>query len=181
MLLVLGYGKAVAALLILPPHREISALYLYRPPVQDEDVVDAGVQQVAVVRRFVADLNLPVEVVMVPICREESGLARSSRNVYLSPAEREAALVLSRSLRKAKAAFDGGERSAERLKEITRAELATEPLARVDYVDLYTFPALQPVAEVTETSLLAIAVYIGKTRLIDNVIFTPSAEKGAAK
>ena len=138
-------------------------------------------QQVAVVRRFVADLNLPVEVVMVPICREESGLARSSRNVYLSPAEREAALVLSRSLRKAKAAFDGGERSAEQLKEITRAELATEPLARVDYVDLYTFPALQPVAEVTETSLLAIAVYIGKTRLIDNVIFTSSAEKGAAK
>ena len=138
-------------------------------------------QQVAVVRRLVADLNLPVEVVMVPICREESGLARSSRNVYLSPAEREAALVLSRSLHKAKAAFDGGERSAERLKEITRAELATESLARVDYVDLYTFPALQPVAEVTETSLLAIAVYIGKTRLIDNVIFTSSAEKGAAK
>lgn len=118
---------------------------------------------------------------MVPICREESGLARSSRNIYLSSAEREAALVLSRSLRKAKAAFDGGERSAEQLKEITRAELATEPLARVDYVDLYTFPALQPVAEVTEMSLLAIAVYIGKTRLIDNVIFTSSAEKGAAK
>ena len=89
--------------------------------------------------------------------------------------------MLSRSLRKAKAAFDGGERSAEQLKEIARAELATEPLARVDYVDLYTFPALQPVAEVTETSLLAIAVYIGKTRLIDNVIFTSSAEKGAAK
>lgn len=127
-------------------------------------------QQVAVVRRFVADLNLNVHVNMVPICREESGLARSSRNTYMSAEEKQAALVLSRSLKKAQEAYDQGERSAAALKEIVSKELATEQLAKVDYVDLYTFPALQPVETVAEESLLAIAVYIGKTRLIDNII-----------
>ena len=127
-------------------------------------------QQVAVVRRFVADLNLPIEVCMVPICREESGLARSSRNSYMSAEEKQAAVVLSRSLRKAKATYEAGEHSAEALKAVTREELSQEPLANVDYVDLYTYPALQKADTVTEPCLLAIAVYIGKTRLIDNVI-----------
>ncbi len=127
-------------------------------------------QQVAVVRRFVADLNLNVHVNMVPICREESGLARSSRNAYMSAEEKQAALVLSRSLKKAREAYDAGERSAAALKDIVSKELATEKLAKVDYVDVYTFPALQPVETVSEESLLAIAVYIGKTRLIDNII-----------
>lgn len=132
-------------------------------------------QQVAVVRRFVADLNLPVEVCMVPICREASGLARSSRNSYMSAEEKQAAVVLSRSLKAAKAAYEAGERDAEALKRITREELATEPLAKVDYVDLYTYPALQETTTVTEQSLLAIAVFIGKTRLIDNIILGEQA------
>ena len=127
-------------------------------------------QQVAVVRRFVADLNIPVEVCMVPICREASGLARSSRNSYMTAEEKQAAVVLSRSLRKAKEAFEHGEHTAETLKTIVRAELETEPLAKIDYVDLYTYPALLPVDVIDEPCLLAIAVYIGKTRLIDNVI-----------
>lgn len=132
-------------------------------------------QQVAVVRRCVEDLNLPVQVTMVPICREESGLARSSRNAYLRPAERKAATVLSRSLRKAETAFTVGERSAERLVALVQEELAGEPLARVDYVALRTFPGLQPVTEVRETCLLALAVFIGTTRLIDNVILEGEA------
>ena len=127
-------------------------------------------QQVVVVKRFVSDLNIPTEVVMVPIVREESGLARSSRNQYLSAAEKEAALVLSRSLKKGKAAFEGGEKDVDTLKEIVREEIGTEPTAVIDYVDIYSFPALLPIKNVTEPVLLAIAVKIGKTRLIDNMI-----------
>ena len=132
-------------------------------------------QQVVVIRRFVEDLNLPVKIQMVPIVREESGLARSSRNVYLSAEERQAALVLSRSLQKASAAFAGGEQDAARLKELVRGELAVEPMADVDYVELYSFPALSEIACVKEPALLAIAVRIGKTRLIDNVILGAEA------
>ena len=127
-------------------------------------------QQVVVIKRFAADLNLPVEVVMVPICREESGLARSSRNVYLSAEERTAALVLSRSLKQAKAAFAEGEKDTAKLKELVRSVLGQEPLADVDYVELYSFPGLEPIEAVEQPALLAIAVRIGKTRLIDNVI-----------
>lgn len=127
-------------------------------------------QQVVVVRRFVDDLNMPVHINMVPIVREESGLARSSRNAYLSPEEKQAALVLSRSLKMAKIAYDGGETDAESLKAIVTKELQSEPMAVIDYVDLFSFPDLLPVQTVNEECLLAIAVRIGKTRLIDNVI-----------
>lgn len=127
-------------------------------------------QQVVVVRRFVDDLNMPVHINMVPIVREESGLARSSRNAYLSPEEKQAALVLSRSLKMAKTAYDGGETDAEALKAIVTKELQSEPMAVIDYVDLFSFPDLLPVQTVNEECLLAIAVRIGKTRLIDNVI-----------
>lgn len=127
-------------------------------------------QQVVVVRRFVEDLNIPVRIHMVPIVREESGLARSSRNMYLSSEEREAALVLSRSLKKAETAFAGGEKDTSALKKFVREELAGEKLAEIDYVELYSFPALQELAKVDQPALLAIAVKIGKTRLIDNVI-----------
>ena len=127
-------------------------------------------QQVVVVRRFVEDLNIPVRIHMVPISREESGLARSSRNMYLSAEEKEAALVLSRSLGKAEAAFEGGENSVEALKKVVREELGHEKLAEIDYVEIYSFPGLKEIAEVREPSLLALAVKIGKTRLIDNVI-----------
>ena len=127
-------------------------------------------QQVVVVKRFVSDLNIPTEIVMVPIVREESGLARSSRNQYLSAEEKEAALVLSRSLKKGKAAFDGGEKDVETLKKIVRDEIGTEPSAVIDYVDIYSFPALLPIGKADQPALLAIAVKIGKTRLIDNMI-----------
>lgn len=127
-------------------------------------------QQVAVVRRFVSDLNLPVHVNMVPIVREESGLARSSRNAYMSDEEKKAAVILSKSLKKAKAAYDAGEKDAQKLKNIVVSVLSTEPKAKIDYVTLYTFPDLLPVETVDQESLLGIAVFIGKTRLIDNVI-----------
>ena len=127
-------------------------------------------QQVVVVRRVAVDLNLPVEIVMVPIVREESGLALSSRNRYLSAEEREAALVLSRSLREAEKAFSGGEREAAELTAMVTAIIEGEPLASIDYVALYSFPALRAIERVEEPALLAIAVKIGKTRLIDNII-----------
>ena len=127
-------------------------------------------QQVVVVCRFVQDLNLPVHINMVPIVREESGLARSSRNVYLSPEEKTAALVLSRSLRLAKDAYEKGERNAAVLKALVTKEIAGEPLAAIDYVDLFSFPSLEAIETVDEKSLLALAVRIGKTRLIDNII-----------
>ena len=127
-------------------------------------------QQVVVVRRFVSDLNLPVHINMVPIVREESGLARSSRNAYMSDSEKEAALVLSRSLKKAQTAYDGGEKDVEKLKVIVTAEIEAEPMASIDYVDLFSFPDLEPIETVSGESLLAIAVRIGKTRLIDNII-----------
>lgn len=127
-------------------------------------------QQVVVVKRFVSDLNIPTEIVMVPIVREESGLARSSRNQYLSSEEKEAALVLSRSLKKGKEAFEGGEKDVETLKKIVRDEIETEATAVIDYVDIYSFPALLPIKKAEQPALLAIAVKIGKTRLIDNVI-----------
>ena len=127
-------------------------------------------QQVVVVKRFVSDLNIPTEIVMVPIVREESGLARSSRNQYLSSEEKEAALVLSRSLKKGKEAFEGGEKDVETLKKIVRDEIETEAMAVIDYVDIYSFPALLPIKKAEQPALLAIAVKIGTTRLIDNVI-----------
>lgn len=127
-------------------------------------------QQVVVVKRFVSDLNIPTEIVMVPIVREESGLARSSRNQYLSSEEKQAALVLSRSLKKGKEAFEGGEKDVETLKKIVRDEIETEATAVIDYVDIYSFPALLPIKKAEQPALLAIAVKIGKTRLIDNVI-----------
>ena len=129
-------------------------------------------QQVTVIRRFVEDLNINVHIHMVPIAREESGLARSSRNTYLSAEEKTAALVLSRSLKEAKAAFAQGETHISTLENIVKDEISKEPLASIDYVKAYAYPSLKPLTEVNEDTLLAIAVKIGKTRLIDNVILT---------
>lgn len=127
-------------------------------------------QQVVVVRRFVSDLNIPIHINMVPIVREDNGLARSSRNAYMSADEKAKAVILSQSLKKAVAAFEAGEKDVETLKKIVRDNLQTEPLATIDYVDLFSFPGLEPIQTVNAESLLAIAVKIGKTRLIDNVI-----------
>lgn len=125
-------------------------------------------QQVAVIRRMVRDLNFDIEIVQCPIIREEDGLAKSSRNTYLSFEERKAALVLSRSLRKAKDALLNGERDSLALKNLIREEIQHEPLSKIDYVEIVDSENLKDISKVEGSVLIAIAVYIGKTRLIDN-------------
>jgi pantoate--beta-alanine ligase len=127
-------------------------------------------QQVAVIRRMAADLNLPVEIVVCPIVREPDGLAMSSRNVYLDPAERQAALALSRGLTAARRAFEGGERQASRLREIMDQVIDAEPLARRQYTSCAHPLTMQELEGPVESALLSMAVYIGKTRLIDNTV-----------
>ena len=128
-------------------------------------------QQLAVVRRMVRDLNMNVEVIGCPIVREEDGLAKSSRNTYLSPAEREAALVLSRAVREGHRLMEEGERDAKTILGAMRATIEAEPLARIDYVEMVSWDGIKPVDVATSSVLVAMAVYIGKTRLIDNFIF----------
>lgn len=127
-------------------------------------------QQLAVIRRMVRDLNMPLEIIGCPIIREADGLAKSSRNTYLSAEERQAALCLSRGLQKGKAAIDAGETDAAKVKAIITAEIEAEPLSRIDYVEIVDWNNLEPVASTEGSILTAIAVYIGKTRLIDNFI-----------
>ena len=128
-------------------------------------------QQLAVVRRMVRDLNMNVEVIGCPIVREADGLAKSSRNTYLSPAEREAALVLSRAVREGQRLMEAGERSADTILGAMRAIIEAEPLARIDYVEMVSWDGIEPVSTANSSVLVAMAVYIGKTRLIDNFIF----------
>lgn len=127
-------------------------------------------QQVCVIRRFVEDLAIPVEINMVPIVREDTGLARSSRNAYLSDEEKQAALVLSKSLRAAEDEFKSGCREADKLKKIIVNIIESEPMAVIDYAEVYSFPELEDIKEISGQAIMAIAVKIGKTRLIDNVI-----------
>lgn len=127
-------------------------------------------QQLATIRRFSRDLNFPIEIVACPIIREEDGLAKSSRNTYLSPEERKAALILSQSLKLGKKAIEEGEKSAKKVIDIITANIKTEPLARIDYVEVVDFENIQRVDTINGETLVAIAVYIGKTRLIDNFI-----------
>lgn len=128
-------------------------------------------QQLAVIRHMVKDLNFNLEVVGCPIIREEDGLAKSSRNTYLNKEERQAALVLSRSLDAAKAQIEAGERNTAILKKNICSIIETEPLARIDYVEFVDWNTLEPVETIEGPVLNAIAVYIGKTRLIDNHIY----------
>lgn len=127
-------------------------------------------QQLAVIRRMVRDLNVDIEIVGCPIVREEDGLAKSSRNTYLNDAERKAALVLSRSLAIGRRLAESGETSAAAVRAAITAEIGKEPMARIDYVDVVDFDTITPVETITGSTLVAIAVYIGKTRLIDNFI-----------
>jgi pantoate--beta-alanine ligase len=127
-------------------------------------------QQAAVIRRMVHDLNLPMEVVVCPIYREPDGMAMSSRNVYLSPAERQAATCLYRALQTAKEAFEAGERDASRLRQAAMDVLKAEPLARPQYVSCADPDTLRELDRVAAKALLSMAVYFGKTRLIDNLI-----------
>ncbi|NMF05486.1 pantoate--beta-alanine ligase [Clostridium beijerinckii] len=128
-------------------------------------------QQVAVIKRMVRDLNIDVEIVACPIVREEDGLAKSSRNTYLSKDERKAALVLSRSLEIAKDALRKGERNANNIKNSIKEVLNSEPLAKIDYVEIVDSDSLESVEIIKKNILIPIAVYIGKTRLIDNFTF----------
>ncbi|MGL5270377.1 MAG: pantoate--beta-alanine ligase [Selenomonadaceae bacterium] len=127
-------------------------------------------QQVVVIKRFVRDLNLNVQVEMVPIVRAGNGLALSSRNAYLTEPEKVAALVLSQSLQQARDLFTGGEKRADVLKDFVIKHIEQEKQVQIDYVELYTFPELGEVKRIAEPCLLAIAVKIGKVRLIDNTI-----------
>jgi pantoate--beta-alanine ligase len=127
--------------------------------------------QCAVVRRMVADLRLGTEIVVCPIVREPDGLALSSRNVYLSPAERTQALVLSRAVRQSEALVASGDRRAAPLLEAADKTLAAEPSVRVDYIAVVDWATLMPVEVAVPGTLFAVAAYIGPTRLIDNAIF----------
>ncbi|HKY56265.1 MAG TPA: pantoate--beta-alanine ligase [Anaerolineales bacterium] len=127
-------------------------------------------QQAAVIRQMTRDLNFPIEIVVCPIVREPDGLAMSSRNVYLDPDQRKAATVLYRSLSVAKELFDAGERDAEKLREKMKEVLAGEPLAEVQYVSCADYDTLEELEEIKGKTLLSMAVFIGKTRLIDNFV-----------
>ncbi len=127
-------------------------------------------QQVAVIRQMTRDLNFPIEIVVCPIAREADGLALSSRNTYLNPAERQAATVLSRALQAAHQDYAAGERSAERLRQRLLSVLSQESLARVQYVSCAHPDTLQELEGNAERVLLSMAVYVGKTRLIDNIL-----------
>jgi pantoate--beta-alanine ligase len=127
-------------------------------------------QQAAVVRQMTRDLNFPVEIVVCPIVRESDGLAMSSRNVYLEPAQRTAATVLYRALTAAKEAYDKGGRQAERLRQTMNDTLDSEPLARTQYVSCADYDTLQELTDVRGKTLLSMAVLFGKTRLIDNIV-----------
>ena len=127
--------------------------------------------QCAVVRRMVADLRLATEIVVCPIVREHDGLALSSRNVYLSPAERTQALVLSRAIQQAEALVASGERRASILLDAARQTFAAEPEVRVDFIELVDWATLEPVKVAVPGTLFAVAAWVGPTRLIDNTIF----------
>jgi len=127
-------------------------------------------QQALVIKRMAADLNMKLEVVTAPTVREADGLAMSSRNVYLTPEQRRAATVLFRSLSRARDAFRTGERDAAKICQLVVDLIKAEPLVEIDYVEIYSHPELDPVERIEGPVLLAIAVKIGKTRLIDNII-----------
>ena len=127
-------------------------------------------QQTVVLRQMVRDLNFDLEMIICPIVRETDGLAMSSRNKYLSPAERKAALVLSRSLQKAQSTFAAGEHDARKLRQIMTAAITAEPLARLDYVSIADPHTLHELEIIEAEALISMAVFIGSTRLIDNLV-----------
>lgn len=128
-------------------------------------------QQLAIIRRFVRDLNIDIEIIGCPIIREEDGLAKSSRNTYLSKKERQAALILSQSLNLAKDAINSGEGNSSVVIDIISNSIKKEPLAKIDYIEVVDSLSMKPVKTIEKSVLVAIAVYIGKTRLIDNFTF----------
>lgn len=128
-------------------------------------------QQLAIIKRMVKDLNMNLEIIGCPIVREEDGLAKSSRNTYLNPEERKAALVLNKSLKLGKELLDSGCRDANEVRKVIIENIEKEPLAKIDYVKVVDGLTMQQVDKIEKEVLVAIAVHIGKTRLIDNIIF----------
>ena len=126
-------------------------------------------QQLAIIRRMVRDLSYKIDIVAVPTVREDDGLASSSRNAYLDAEERRQATILRKALLAAK---DSGKKSAKEVVDLARKIISEAPLARVDYVDLVDAETLQPIDSGKSNSLLAVAVYFGKTRLIDNILLS---------
>jgi len=127
-------------------------------------------QQVAIIRQMTRDLNFPIEIVVCPIVREPDGLAMSSRNVYLDPDQRKAATVLFRALSAAKEVYEKGERDAGMLRQIMTEVLASEALVQVQYVSCADYDTLEELDTIKEKALLSMAVFLGKTRLIDNFV-----------
>lgn len=127
-------------------------------------------QQLAIIRRMVIDLDFDIEIIGCPIIREADGLAKSSRNTYLSEEERKQAVILNASLEEAMKAIEEGEQDAAKIKAKITEKLNTCPLARIDYVEVVSFDNIQPIDKIEGAVLIAIAVYIGTTRLIDNRI-----------
>ena len=128
-------------------------------------------QQLAIIKRMVCDLNMDIKIIGCPIIREPDGLAKSSRNTYLSPDERKAALILSKTINLGKDLAQNGEKNASVILEAMIKNIQTEPLARIDYVKIVDSMTMQPVDTLDKPILCAMAVYIGKTRLIDNFSF----------
>jgi pantoate--beta-alanine ligase len=126
--------------------------------------------QVAIIRRMVRDLNIPVEIAVCPIVREADGLAMSSRNAYLDPQQRKAALVLHRALQEVQRQFKSGESNASNLIEHGRQVFAQEPSVRLDYLEIVNTENLEALGKIECPALVAVAAYLGKTRLIDNLI-----------
>jgi len=129
--------------------------------------------QVAIIRRMVRDLRMPVAIEVCPIVREADGLALSSRNAYLSAEERKSALVLSRSLRRVAKAFEDGTRESAALIAAALQEFADEPAARLDYFEIVDPETLEPEPAITKPTLVAVAAFLGKARLIDNLVLEP--------
>lgn len=159
-----GHFKGVATVVL-------KLLNIVRPDIAFFGRKDA--QQAAILGRLAADLNLDAEIRIMPIVRESDGLAMSSRNAYLGPAERRAATVLSRSLAEARRVFEAGERRPERISARVREVIAGEPAARLEYVETVGWPDLSALETVDREALVALAVRIGGTRLIDNEILKP--------
>lgn len=128
-------------------------------------------QQLAIIRRMVRDLNFDIEIVGCPIIRESDGLAKSSRNTYLNEEERKAALILSKAVKLGMELAENGEKSADKIVSEMKKLIETEPLAKIDYVKAVDANSIEIISEMKPPVLIAMAVYIGKTRLIDNFIY----------
>ncbi len=128
-------------------------------------------QQLAIIRRMVRDLNFDIEIVSCPIIREKDGLAKSSRNTYLNEEERKAALILSKAVKLGMELAENGEKSADKIVSEMKKLIETEPLAKIDYVKAVDANSIEIISEMKPPVLVAMAVYIGKTRLIDNFIY----------